>query len=202
MLTRTVVNDPDGVTSVELWVQKPGASTYSKLAHGYFHYTSDWAASIDSYGDHLNSGGTLSFYAVATDGTGLKTKSATTNIGVRACDRDATVSGGIDLDVNADGNYRIPGDQCKISPVPWYFSIHDPDGRVMSAVLSLTLTRMGSSSHQSVALRHSFTWTTWFGDSTTWEGEYQTDWTLTATDVNGGTTIRSGSAKVLCVWIG
>jgi hypothetical protein len=200
VVSRLIVKDPDGVAGVELWAMKPGMTTFSKLAHGFFHYTSDWAASIDSYMDHIYVGGTLSFYAVAIDATGLKTKSKTVSVAVRPCDLDATVNVSIDLPIGSDGVYQISGN-CIRGPVPWYANVKDPDGGVKSAVLALTKKNYIGTASETVTLRRLINPAYWYGESTSLDGETTTSWVLTTTDVNGGTTITTGSAVIRSVCI-
>jgi hypothetical protein len=197
------VGDPNGVSAVQLWVKKPGATAFAQLTHNFFSHTSYWSTFIDAYYDHIYAGGTMSFYAVAIDGTGLKTTSKTGSVAVRQCDTDATITGGIQLDIDPDGAYRIPGDKCSGGPVPWYFSIRDPDGSVSSAVLSLTLSATSwPTTYQTVVLHRGSIPTHWTGNSTTYKNAgVKTDWVLTTTDVTGGTTVITGSAKVQCIYL-
>jgi hypothetical protein len=189
---KVVVNDPNGVARVDLWVKKPGASAFAQLTHNFSNHTSYWSAFIDAYYDHINAGGTMSFYAVAVDGTGLKTKSQTGSVAVRQCDTDAAVTWSIDLPQDADGVYHTQGN-CVYS-VPWYFGISDPDGSVSSAVLSLTKTNYATTAHQTVNLQPS--WIFWTGTSTTLDATTTTSWRMTSTDVNGGTTVVSGTVRI------
>lgn len=202
-ITITVkVGDPDGVSGVQLFVKKPDATAYA-LLRSFSYRTTYWQTFIDATYDRIRVGGTMSFYAVATDGTGLKTTSKTGSVAVRQCDTDATITGGIDLDINADGNYYIPGDKCNGGPVPWYFSISDPDGSVSSAVLSLTLSATGwPTTQQTVVLHRLIIPTRWTGSSTTYKNAAaRNDWVLTTTDVTGGTTVITGSARVQCIYL-
>jgi hypothetical protein len=81
--------------------------------------------------------------------------------------------------------------------VPWYFSIRDPDGSVTSAILSLVLTRTGTpTQYQTVTLHHGIIPTHWTGNSTTWEGDAVTTWTVRTIDAKGGTTARDGTVVV------
>jgi len=190
-----VVGDPDGVTSVQLWVKKPGASAFAQLTHNFSNHTSYWSAFIDAYYDHIYAGGTMSFYAVAVDGTGLKTKSSVGSVAVRQCDTDASVTVSIDLPIDADGIYHVSGN-CTYGPVPWYFAIRDPDGGVKTAALELTKTNYYSTTHQAVTLHQLTNPVYWYGESTTLDSTTTTTWVLTATDVTGGTTVATGSVRV------
>jgi hypothetical protein len=194
------VADPNGISGLQLFVQRPGATTFSFL-HNFSNHGTYWSTLIDAYWDHIKSGGTMSFYVVATDGTGLKTTSKTGSVVVRQCDTNAAVTGGIQLDLDPDGAYRVPGN-VKSGPVPWFFVIHDPDGSITSAVLSLTLQE-GSypATHQTVILHKGVNPAYWSGESTTYS-IVKTTWVLTATDVKTGTTVVEGSAIVKCIWTG
>ena len=192
------VADPNGVSAVQLWVKKPGATAFAQLTHNFFDHTSYWSTYIDAYYDHIYAGGTMSFYAVAIDGTGLKTTSKTASVAVRQCDTDATVTWSIDLPQDSEGTYFFQGN-CVAGPVPWYFKINDPDGRMSNAVLSLTKTNYYGTTYQTVNLLRGLIY--WYGESTTLNGLTTNAWVLTATDVNGGTTVLSGSVKISSVCI-
>jgi hypothetical protein len=187
---KVVVSDPDGVAAVEFWVQKPGTSTFVKFSHPFFDHSTYWSSFVDAYYDHLNAGGTLSFYANAIDKKGASTKSPTKSIKVRQCDTDASVTWSIDLPQDSGGTYILHGN-CVLGPVPWYFRISDPDGSVSSAVLSLTKTNYQGTTYQTVNLSHGAIY--WYGESSTRDGITAVGWVLTATDAAGGTTVVSGS---------
>jgi hypothetical protein len=189
------VADPNGVSAVQLWVKKPGATTFAQLTHNFFNHTSYWSTFIDAYYDHIYAGGTMSFYAVAVDGTGLKTTSKTASVAVRQCDTDATISGSPNLDQLSDGAYYAGA--CGYSGVPWFFSIRDPDGSVTSAILSLVLTNPDRpTENQTVTLHRGVIPTNWTGNSATWLGDAVTTWTVSTIDVKGGTTVRDGTVVV------
>ncbi len=195
---KVVVNDPNGVARVDLWVKKPGASAFAQLTHNFSNHTSYWSAFIDAYYDHINAGGTMSFYAVAVDGTGLNTKSQTGSVAVRQCDTDAAVTWFIDLPQASDGTYLMQGN-CVTGPVPWYFKITDPDGSVSTAVLTVTKTNYYATSKQTVTLHRGLIY--WYGETTTLDSLTTNAWVLTATDSNGGTTVVSGSVKISSICI-
>ena len=195
---KVYVSDADGVAAVEFWVQKPGTSTFVKFSHPFFDHTTYWSSYVDAYLDHLNAGGTLSFYAVAIDAKGASTKSPTKSVKVRQCDTDATVTWFVDLPQDSDGTYLFQGN-CVIGPVPWYFKVKDPDGSVSSAVLSLTKTNYTGTSHQVIDMHHGVIY--WYGESTTRDGLTTITWVLQSTDVNGGTTVLSGSIKTSSICI-
>jgi hypothetical protein len=190
------VADPNGVSGIKLWIKRPGATTFVlAFVQNFSNHGSYWSTFIDAYYDHINAGGTVSFYAVATDATGLKTTSKTGSVAVRQCDTDATITGSPDLSQLSDGAYYAGG--CGYSGVPWYFSIHDPDGSVTSAILSLVLTAPDTPpQYQTVTLHHGVIPTHWTGNSTTWLGDAVTTWTVSTTDVKGGTTARDGTVVV------
>jgi len=83
--------------------------------------------------------------------------------------------------------------------VPWYFKVKDPDGSVSSAVLSLTKTNYTGTSFQVIDLHHGLIY--WYGESTTRDALTTITWVLKTTDVNGGTTVVSGSIKTSSVCI-
>jgi hypothetical protein len=201
-ITITVkVSDPNGISGVQLFVRKPGATAYAML-HNFSYRTTYWNTYIDAAYDRIRAGGTMSFYAIATDGAGLKTQSKTGSVAVRQCDTDAAVTVSIDVPFS-DGMYKIQGN-CVTGPVPWYFTIRDPDGSVASAVLSLTKTNYIGTANQTVTLWRLIRFDYpeyWYGESTTLDGETRTDWVMTATDVNGGTTINTGTVVIRSVCI-
>ena len=82
--------DVDGVKSIRLYFRKPGASSYSSRAFSKDGTT--WYNYINTVSsvDNIARSGTISWYAVATDGKGATTKSPVKTINVKRCDSEAT----------------------------------------------------------------------------------------------------------------
>jgi hypothetical protein len=84
--------DVDGVKSVQLFFQKPGASAFE--SREFVESGSIWTTSINTVTDNILTGGTIAWYVVATDSKDKATKSAVSTIDVTRCDAPAVISFG------------------------------------------------------------------------------------------------------------
>jgi hypothetical protein len=86
--------DVDGVKSIQLFFQKPGASAFE--SRDFTLNGSIWTTSINTIpsGDNVADGGIIAWYVVATDTKGVATKSAVDAITVTRCDAAAALSFG------------------------------------------------------------------------------------------------------------
>ena len=82
--------DVDGVKSIVLYFRKPGDSSY--IARDFSQDGETWYSFINTVGsvDDISSGGSISWYAVATDGKGVATTSRLDTIDVTRCDAPAS----------------------------------------------------------------------------------------------------------------
>jgi hypothetical protein len=189
----TAVSDPDGVKSIQLWVRKPGASSFGQFSHGFSNHGATWTDFIKTYLDRINTVGTLSFYAVAVDAKGATTKSATGSIETIRCDSPASINGGIDLPPGSGSDFEAQG--CGIS---WTFTISDPDGHLTNARVTYSLSGP-STGNGSVTLAYTLFFKTWSGQTgyvLSQPGQYTVNWQVTSTDVTGGTTTTGTSNTV------
>ena len=87
---RAVATDVDGVKSVVLYFRKPGDASYT--ARDFSRDGDTWYSFINTVGsvDDITTGGSISWYAVATDGKGAATKSPPATIQVTRCDTPAS----------------------------------------------------------------------------------------------------------------
>jgi hypothetical protein len=190
----TAVSDADGVATVQLWVRKPGAGSFSQLNHGFTNHGATWTAWIRTYWDHINTVGTLSFYAVARDAKGVATTSATRSIQTIRCDSPASISGGIDLPPGSTTDFVAVS--CRVS---WSFTINDPDGYLDGVRVSYSYAGPLNGSG-SIPLAYTPFVKTWSGQTAsllTQAGEYTVSWQVTSTDVTGGTTSTGGTNSVV-----
>ena len=185
----TAATDPDGVASIELWIEPSGSSTYRH--YGDFVQKGDlWYGFVYTTKDRIPDGA-LSFYAVAVDSKGATRKSKPAAIKVVRCDTEATFGGGISL-TNQSGVYVLPN--CGSFSIPWSISISDPDDGVTGASLAFTITHDGSPTLTgTIGLqpRILLTGTVWRGrtiapTSGDYYGYSTVSWTVTSTDSHGG----------------
>jgi hypothetical protein len=176
--------DSDGVAQVQLWVKKPGAASFARLSHDFVRAGTKWSNSIDAAKDGVTVAGTLSFYAVAIDAKGASTTSKAKSITVVRCDTEASINGGIDFDLNSQGQYEI---FCELR---WLFVVADGDG-----VTGVTLTYVdppGSAARSITLNRVAGTVGSWTGRSIVVpHGVSTVAWTVRSTDRFGGTTTLS-----------
>jgi hypothetical protein len=190
----TAVSDADGVASVQLWVRKPGAGSFSQLSHGFTNRGATWTAWIKTYWDHINTVGTLSFYAVAKDAKGVATTSATRSIQTIRCDSPASISGGIDLPAGSTTDFVAVS--CGVA---WSFTISDPDGYLDAVRVNYSYSGPLNGSG-SITLAYTPFVRTWSGQTgrlLTQPGGYTVSWQVTSRDVTGGTTSTGGTNTVL-----
>jgi hypothetical protein len=192
----TAAQDPDGIASIQLWVQRPGSSSYARLSHDFTEKEAIWYNSISTANDKVVTVGTLFYRAVAIDTKGVSTTSLSGSLSVKRCDTEASISGGLNL-TPTNGIYYIYS--CDAFTVPWRFLISDADG-LSSARLSYNISHLNkttlSGSIKLVRLLRSLFWT---GSATaphSYYGKNTITWTITSTDQYTGTTSRRGSATV------
>jgi len=126
----TRVSDPDGIAGIQLWVRKPGAATYKRLSHDFTNNGGTWNDFINAKDDGVTTAGTLSYYALATDTKGAKTKSKTRSIKIVRCDTEAQIAASLLLASYSNGTYYIQLDCGNPDDVPLAWLVHaiDPDG--------------------------------------------------------------------------
>jgi len=116
-----VVSSSAGVKSVVLFWQKPGSAGY--VSRPFTLNGTTWSASVDTGTDRILRGGTISWYAVATDAAGLTTQSATASVAVSHCDSPTTFKFGT-LGRLA---YAYSDASCSPTVIRPGFSASDPD---------------------------------------------------------------------------
>ena len=119
------ITDIDGVKSATLVFTDQGGTVVQRPMTGYAGNL--WTSSINANDDGTQSGGTFSFYVVATDGKGAATTSGTQTIQVVRCDSPARIGAGLSSPPsNQNGGYAWAS--CP-SPVTVTFAItaSDPD---------------------------------------------------------------------------
>jgi hypothetical protein len=199
-----VAQDPDGVASMELWVQKPGAASYARLGHDFSKNGTTWSAFIDTTKDRVTRAGTLYFRAVAIDTKDVATTSNSGSITIFRCDAEATISGGINLPRDSLGRYVLKG--CGSFSIPWSYYLSDPDGLTRASIhYTITHTNVDTL-RDTIKLTH-LLWTFyWTGKSIKPYVEYPEDdpyyglnsvtWTVTTVDKYLETTAKKGKATV------
>jgi hypothetical protein len=192
----TAAEDPDGVAVIQLWVQRPGSSSYVRLSHDFSKDGAIWYNGISTANDKIVTAGTLFYRAVAIDTKGVSTTSQSGSLNVVRCDTEATISGGLNL-TPTNGVYYIYS--CEAFTIPWRFYITDRDGlsgaRLSYSVSHLNLASLRGSIKLGRLLRSLY----WTGSATvphSYYGKNTVTWTVTSTDQYGGTTSRRGSATV------
>jgi hypothetical protein len=196
---KTAVTDPDGVVAIQLWIQKPGSSSYVLVSDPFSRDGAYWYASIDTARDKIVDAGKLLYRAVAIDAKGAKTTSETGSLTILRCDTEAIFSGGIDLPF--DGVYELSG--CGGFVIPWRYTISEPDG-LSGATLKYTITHSGAPTlGATIKLTHAFLSSYWRGSSIAppspepYRGTNTVSWSVTTTDRYGGSTAtRSRVATV------
>jgi hypothetical protein len=198
-----VVVDPDGVAAVQLWIQKPGSSSYVRPGHDFSKVGAAWTARIDSASDGVGAEGKLRYYAIAVDARGAQTQSAIASVEVFRCDTEATISGKIDAAPLSDGSYIFYFDcvETKRWEIPWRYDLRDRDV-LTGATVRYTLTSIDGTFTRltrSVDLRRISGTRTWIGSASIpsgYGGHSTLSWRVTTTDRYGGTT-SSTSPTVL-----
>jgi hypothetical protein len=188
----TQAKDPDGVAKIELWMRKPGASSYEDS--GPFGADDPWwYANINPAASGVLAGGTLSYYAVAFDTKGAKTKSAAKSIKVVRCDTEASISGGIELDI-VNGSYET--NTCGDLSIPWSFKLTDADGLTGATVEYWVQNQSGAGFGGTISLQYILFIKDWYGTSATvnggpYTGTNTVTWLLRTTDQFGGHSTRN-----------
>jgi len=188
------VVDPDGVAAVQLWIQKPGSSSYVRPGHDFSKVGAAWTARIDSASDGVGAEGKLRYYAIAVDARGAQTKSATASVEVFRCDTEAKISGKIDATPLSDRSYIFYFD-CEIErwKVPWRYDLSDRDV-LTGATVRYVLTPIDGSFtplKSNVDLRRITGTHTWIGSASIpsgYGGHSTLSWRVITTDQYGGTT--------------
>ncbi len=190
--------DPDGVTSVQLFWRRPGSTTYE--SRPFSADGSTWYSFINTVAsvDDITRPGTISWYAVATDGKGKARKSAVGSITVVYCDSPASFDfAGVTRSVYADP-------ACVPSALAVPLNAADPDDRLagysdssrLRVVLSWKASNLRgfvSYSGETVATFQKGTAFLASIPTVGWvAGLYSISLTATSTDVYGGTS-RSGT---------
>jgi hypothetical protein len=184
----TAASDPDGIAQIQLWVKRPGAASFTRLAHDFVRTGSTWSNSIDATRDGIAVAGTLSYYGVAIDSKGASTTSKAKTLKVIRCDTEASINGGIDAPL-IDGQREI------FCSLPWEFAITDPDG-LAGATIIYSIPPGTPPLTKPLILKH-MSGNVW-AISTTFvpHGTFTVAWTLTTTDAFGGTTTLSRTEVV------
>ena len=197
--------DVDGVASMELFFRKPGEDAYTRRP---FTLDGDtWRSFINTVRsvDAIGIGGTIAWYAVATDAKGATTKSAVDTITVTRCDAPAVFEFG--KVTGRAFNDRLCSPNSISIPIsasdPDNGAVGDPDSRRLQVVVtwrasnggqtqsgkSEAVFQKGSSFIASIPLAGG-----WL-DGGAWPlGAYSLSFSATSTDLNGGTT-RSGTVN-------
>jgi hypothetical protein len=192
----TAANDPDGIASIQLWVQRPGSTSYVRLSHDFTEKEPIWYNSISTANDKVVTDGTLFYRAVAIDTKGVSTTSLSGSLIVKRCDTEASISGGINV-TPTNGIYYIYS--CDSFTIPWRFFVSDPDG-VSGVKMSYSLSHLNKTTLSGkITLGHLLRSLFWTGSATfphSYYGKNTVTWTVTSTDPHTGTTSRRGSATV------
>jgi len=197
----TAATDPDGVMSIQLWVQKPRATSFVRLGHDFTRDGALWYASISTAKDRLPDEGRLDYYAVAIDSKGVERRSATASVDIQRCDTEATISGGINLNIRTNGHYYIIS--CTIFSIPWRYTVTDPD-TVSRVSIKYSITHTGAPTlSTTIGLRHRLDSNLYFGSSVApaiakpYYGANYVAWTVTSMDpYEESTTTRTRKAIV------
>jgi hypothetical protein len=189
---KTAATDPDGIAAIQLWIQKPGSSSFVLLSHGFSKDGTYWYAWIDTAKDKITVVGTLSYRAVAIDTKGVTTASNTGSLEIFRCDTEATISGGIDKAINGDGSYTFSS--CSSFTIPWRYYLSDPDG-LTGATITYAMAHVNKTTLRgSVKLTHLNRSLFWVASATIPSSYYGTNtlsWTITTTDKYATLTSRS-----------
>jgi hypothetical protein len=188
----TKATDADGVSAIQLWVRKPGATSYRRFSHDFTHNGATWNDFINAKDDGVTTAGTLSWYALAIDGTGAQTKSTVRSIKIVRCDTEASFEGTLLFSKDGPKAYHInfcysPTTQ----PIEWRVLISDPDG-VSGAKVSYVFARLdGQRSASGAVSLTNVSGGTWEGRSVSYDmlqyyGQSTVAWTIVSTDRYGG----------------
>ena len=189
--------DVDGVKSIQLFFQKPGASAFE--GRDFTLNGSIWTTSINTIPDNITTGGIIPWYVVATDAKGVATKSAVDAITVTRCDTPAV------FDFGAVTGRAFNGGACSPNSltIPVYASdpdnawAGDPDSRRLQVVVSWRASngqQVQTGQTEAIfqkgnAFLVSFPLSSGWVDGGAWPpGAYAFSFSATSTDVLGGTT--------------
>ena len=193
----TKATDTDGVASIQLWVRKPGASSYKRFSHDFTNNGPTWNDFINAKDDGVTTAGTLSWYALAIDRTGATTKSTVRLLKIVRCDTEAIIGGGINLMYDPfNGAYRLDYYGCgsNSASIPFAFTVSDGDG--LSKVAFNYIVRDPSGvPFLSGAPALSKSGSTWSASSAIFDAyknpQDTVEWHVTTTDRFGGKTTRT-----------
>jgi hypothetical protein len=190
---KTAATDPDGIAAIQLWIQKPGSSSFVLLNHGFSKDGTYWYAWIDTAKDKITVVGTLSYRAVAVDTKGVTTASSTGSLEIFRCDTEATISGGINKTQNGDGSYSFSS--CSSYTIPWRYYFADPDG-LTGATITYAMAHVNKTtlrgSVKLTRLNRSLFWVASATIPSSYFGTNTLSWTVTTTDKYATPTSRSG----------
>jgi hypothetical protein len=181
---------------VEDWVRKPGASTYKRFAHDFTNNGATWNNFINAKDDGVTTAGTLSWYAVAIDGAGAKTKSTVRTLKIVRCDTEASIDGGILYPS------MVMADYYDVQHITWIFTIADMD-QLSQAKVTYSLRDPSGVPFLGGTITLTLVDGEWKGTSAGFVGgphSYQLNtcvWSLTTTDRYGGKTSVSKTDTIL-----
>jgi hypothetical protein len=191
--------DVDGVKSIRLYFRKPGASSYSSRPFSKDGTT--WYNYINTVSsvDNIVRSGSISWYAVATDGKGATTKTPVRSISVKRCDSEASFDfGGVPATV-----YNQAGCSPNRLTIPVYAQDADagyPSGR-LKVTVSWTAQNGRGASYGSYAGKATATFLKGnyfeaYISTIGWlrPGSWSITWSAGSTDPYGGTS-KSFTAK-------
>jgi hypothetical protein len=196
----TAANDPDGVALIQLWVQKPGTTSFVRLGHDFSKDGALWYGFINTTIDKIDVAGTLNYRAVAIDGKGASATSKSGSVSVFRCDTEASIRGGLDttdktrLWYNSGSGYYEVGCGGPFA-VPFRYTITDVDTlSSVSVNYSFTPIKANVSGWKGTTKLHRLSRlqpSIWVGTtaaivSTTYHGYYSIAWTIQSTDNYGG----------------
>ena len=182
-------SDPDGVTAIRLFYTRPGyrgTSTRDFTRDGDTWYS--FINTVESV-DGIARPGTITWYAVATDGTGLTTQSPAATIDVGYCDSPAS------FDFSGLTGRAFNDAACSPNEITIPVYASDPDNELAgdddSSRVSVVVT-WSASNGQSGHAQASFQKGNYFLASFSvvgWApGTFTISWSATSTDLWGGTT--------------
>lgn len=191
--------DVDGVKSIQLFFRKPGASAFE--SRDFSADGATWYSFINTVRsvDNIADGGTIAWYAVATDTKGAKTKSAVDTIVVTRCDAPAV------FDFGSVTGRAFNSQSCSPSSVaipvfasdPDNAAAGDPDSRRLQVVVSWRASngqqvqtgQTGAVFQKGNAFIAALPlFSGWVGDTAWPPGTYVISYSATSTDVLGGTS--------------
>jgi hypothetical protein len=203
----TAAEDPDGIASIQLWVQRPGSSSYARLNHDFTEKEAIWYNSISTANDKVVTVGTLFYRAVAIDTKGVSTTSLSGSLSVKRCDTEASISGGLNGTLYNGVYYFYPVcPENEAFIIKWRYLLSDKDG-LTGATITYSLFHTGMTTYQrTVTLTHpplSLYWIASAAIPHSYHGANTLGWSITTTDQyatkasgDAGRTTRTGKANV------